>query len=122
MKRVGLRLKFAVLFIMVVTVVLGAAGLWSALSQQKQAEKEMLEKAQVLAQDADAEQLERIQLLLKQPYFAKVALQFNPGQEPKELYIGTAGISDESYRRLVVDWRSPVAEVYYNQDLSLIHI
>ena len=69
-----------------------------------------------LAQDADAEQLERIQLLLKQPYFAKVALQFKPGQKPKELYIGTAGISDESYRRLVVDWRSPVAEVYYNQD------
>ena len=65
-----------------------------------------------LAQDADAEQLERIQLLLKQPYFAKVALQFKPGQEPKELYLGTAGISDESYRRLVVDWRSPVAEVY----------
>ena len=54
MKRVGLRLKFAVLFIMVVTVVLGAAGLWSALSQQKQAEKEMLEKAQVLAQEMDA--------------------------------------------------------------------
>ena len=40
MKR-GLRLKFAVLFILVVTVALGAAGLWSALSQQKQAEKEM---------------------------------------------------------------------------------
>ena len=37
-----------------------------------------------LAQDADAEQLERIQLLLKQPYFAKVALQFKPGQEPKD--------------------------------------
>ena len=47
---------------------------------------------------------------------AKVALQFKPGQEPKELYIGTAGISDENYRRLVVDWRSPVAETYYNQD------
>ena len=54
MKRVGLRLKFAVLFILVVTVALGAAGLWSALSQQKQAEKEMLEKAQVLAQEMDA--------------------------------------------------------------------
>lgn len=68
-----------------------------------------------LAQDADAEQLANIQLLLRQPYFAKVALQFKAGQEPKELYIGTAGISDESYRRLIVDWRSPVAEVYYNQ-------
>ena len=69
-----------------------------------------------LAQDADAAELAKVELLLKQPYFAKVALQFKPGQEPKELYIGTAGISDENYRRLVVDWRSPVAETYYNQD------
>lgn len=69
-----------------------------------------------LAQDADAEKLTSIQLLLKQPYFAKVVLQFKPDQEPKELYLGNAGVSDESYRRLVVDWRSPVAETYYNQD------
>ncbi|PNV65796.1 DNA helicase [Rubneribacter badeniensis] len=69
-----------------------------------------------LAQDADAERLANVELLLKQPYFAKVALQFKPGQKPKELYIGTAGIADEAYHRLVVDWRSPVAEVYYNQD------
>ncbi len=69
-----------------------------------------------MAQSVDAEKLKSIQVLLKQPYFAKVVLQMKPGQPPKELYIGTAGISDESYRRLVVDWRSPVAEVYYNQD------
>lgn len=67
-------------------------------------------------QEANAEQLAKIQLLLKQPYFAKVVLQFKPDQEPKELYIGNAGMSDENYKRLVVDWRSPVAEVYYNQD------
>ncbi len=71
-----------------------------------------------LAQDADAEQLAKIRLLLEQPYFAKVVLRFKPGQDPKELYIGTAGVSDASCRRLVVDWRSPVAEVYYNQDLG----
>lgn len=57
-----------------------------------------------------------VSLLLNQPYFAKIALQFKPGAEPKELYIGVVGISDDSYRRMVVDWRSPVAEVYYNQD------
>ena len=71
-----------------------------------------------LAQNADAEQLAKIRLLLEQPYFAKVVLRFKPGQDPKELYIGTAGVSDASCRRLVVDWRSPVAEVYYNQDLG----
>lgn len=69
-----------------------------------------------LAQDADTEQLGKIKLLMKQPYFAKIVLRFKPDEDPKELYIGAAGISDESYRRLIVDWRSPVAEVYYNQD------
>ncbi len=69
-----------------------------------------------LSQDRDAEQLAKVRLLLEEPYFAKIALQFKEGQDPKELYIGTAGVSDESCRRLVVDWRSPVAEVYYNQD------
>lgn len=69
-----------------------------------------------ITQSVDAEKLSSIQVLLKQPYFAKIVLQFKPTDEPKELYIGTAGMSDESYRRMVVDWRSAVAEVYYNQD------
>lgn len=69
-----------------------------------------------LTHDTRAEELNKVGLLLKQPYFAKVVLQFKPGDAPKELYIGNAGIADESYRRIVVDWRSPVAEVYYNQD------
>ena len=69
-----------------------------------------------IAQSVDAEKLANIHQLYKQPYFAKVVLQFKANEEPKELYIGTAGVSDESYQRMVVDWRSPVSEVYYNQD------
>lgn len=69
-----------------------------------------------IADDISVKRLSDITLLLKQPYFAKVALRFKEGEDPKELYIGNAGISDESCRRMVVDWRSPVAEVYYNQD------
>lgn len=65
-------------------------------------------------QDADSETLARVRLLKPQPYFAKIVLQFKKGADPKEIYIGNAGFSDDSYRRLVVDWRSPVAEVYYN--------
>lgn len=68
-----------------------------------------------LAADANARKLSDVELLLGQPYFAKISLRFKPEDAPKDLYIGTAGISDESCRRLVVDWRSPVAEVYYNQ-------
>ncbi|WP_255467415.1 HelD family protein [Raoultibacter phocaeensis] len=71
-----------------------------------------------IAHDLHAEKLARIEVLLRQPYFAKVSLQFKQGEKAKDLYIGSAGVSDESYRRLVVDWRSPVAEVYYNQDMG----
>lgn len=66
-------------------------------------------------QRANAEKLTAVRVLKPQPYFAKVVLQYRPGAAPKELYIGNAGLSDDNYRRLIVDWRSPVAEVYYNQ-------
>ncbi len=71
-----------------------------------------------LTEDINVRRLADARLLLTQPYFAKVVLQFKEGESPKEIYIGAAGASDEHYRRLVVDWRSPVAETYYNQDLG----
>ena len=43
----------------------------------------------------------QVEVLLREPYFAKIALQFKEGAPAKELYIGSAGISDENYRRLV---------------------
>ncbi len=66
--------------------------------------------------DVTTERLHRAQLLLKQPYFAKVSLQFKPGSQPKDIYIGNAGMTDDDYRHFIVDWRSPIAEVYYNQE------
>ncbi len=69
-----------------------------------------------IAADVTTERLHRAQLLLKQPYFAKVTLQFKPGSEPKDIYIGNVGMTDDGYRHFIVDWRSPIAEVYYNQD------
>lgn len=69
-----------------------------------------------IAADVTTERLHRAQLLLKQPYFAKVTLQFKPGSEPKDVYIGNVGMTDDDCRHFIIDWRSPIAEVYYNQD------
>ena len=57
-------------------------------------------------------------LLLRQPYFAKVTLEMRPGRPPRDVYIGAAGMTDEHKRPLIVDWRSPVAETYYNQEMG----
>ena len=69
-----------------------------------------------IEQDAAKEKLARVKRLLKAPYFARVKLQFDPEEEPEDYYIGSAGVSENAYEHLVIDWRSPIAETYYNQD------
>ena len=44
-----------------------------------------------------------------------MTLKFASSGQVKELYIGSRGIVDDDRRRFIIDWRSPVAEVYYNQ-------
>ena len=68
--------------------------------------------------DFSVDKLRRVMLLLMQPYFAKVTLEMRPGRPPRDVYIGAAGMTDERSRPLVVDWRSPVAETYYNQEMG----
>ena len=68
--------------------------------------------------DFNVDKLRRVMLLLMQPYFAKVTLEMRPGRPPRDVYIGAAGMTDERSRPLVVDWRSPVAETYYNQEMG----
>lgn len=69
-----------------------------------------------IERDLAAEKLGRVKRLLKAPYFAKVRLRYDPEEEPEEYYIGSAGISENALEPLVIDWRSPVAETYYNQE------
>lgn len=68
-----------------------------------------------LAIDTDARKLADLRRLLSKPYFAKVTLQFPGRPKPRDIYLGSVGAADEMHRQIVVDWRSPVAETYYNQ-------
>ena len=60
--------------------------------------------------------LETVNKLLELPYFAKIELVFEGESVPESYYIGRAAISENGYDQMVVDWRSPIAEVYYNQE------
>ena len=66
--------------------------------------------------DFSVDKLRRTLLLLRQPYFAKVRLRMSPDRPARDVYIGAAGMTDEHSRPLIVDWRNPVAETYYNQE------
>ena len=68
--------------------------------------------------DFNVDKLRRVLLLLMQPYFAKVRLQLRPNRPAQDVYIGAAGVTDQNRRPLIVDWRSPIAETYYNQEMG----
>ncbi|MBS5451525.1 MAG: UvrD-helicase domain-containing protein [Coriobacteriia bacterium] len=65
--------------------------------------------------DMAEENLARTRQLIHHAYFAKVRLKFAHRDEPRDIYLGSTGMTDADHRQLVVDWRSPVAETYYNQ-------
>lgn len=59
-------------------------------------------------------QLAKIERLLKSPYFGKVVLDFLDNEPKESFYIGTANFTDDADENLVYDWRSPIAELFYN--------
>ncbi len=67
------------------------------------------------------DRLRTVNRLLKAPYFARITLQFDPSEEPESYYIGPAAISENKFNQLIIDWRSPIAEVYYNQENGMTH-
>ena len=69
-----------------------------------------------LSVDVNSERLAKAQLLMKKPYFAKVSLRLRPDAPARDLYLGAAGMTDETGRHFIIDWRAPVAETYYNQE------
>ncbi|ADX76994.1 UvrD-helicase domain-containing protein [Staphylococcus pseudintermedius] len=58
------------------------------------------------------EKLKLYQNLLDRPYFGKVVL------EDETLYIGTQTLMDHNYRVLVCDWRTPIASLFYENELG----
>ena len=67
--------------------------------------------------------LKNVKLLLASPYFARVTLQYEDEEDetPEDYYIGRSGVSDEHHEPIVLDWRSPIAETYYNQAIGETH-
>ena len=65
--------------------------------------------------EAGEKELARMQILEEKPYFAKINLTMDGRTNSRDLYIGSSGFQDDNKRHLIIDWRSPVAELYYNR-------
>lgn len=53
--------------------------------------------------------------LLEQPYFAKITLTFPEETDAEDFYLGSASFTNQAGDPVIYDWRSPIADVYYQQ-------
>ncbi|MBP3578544.1 MAG: AAA family ATPase, partial [Lachnospiraceae bacterium] len=54
----------------------------------------------------------------KKPYFGRIDFQDAALSEPESYYVGRVGISPDGVEQLVIDWRAPMASVYYENALG----
>lgn len=54
---------------------------------------------------------------LDKPYFARIDFKEDNNLK-KEYYIGKYNISDDKFNPIVIDWRAPIANLYYDSELG----
>ena len=62
--------------------------------------------------------LKRNQRATKKPYFGRIDFLDETLQKEEALYIGRGGIAKDTTHQVVVDWRAPVANAYYENGLG----
>ncbi len=56
----------------------------------------------------------RYERMLDSPYFGRVDFQREGEEGARAHYIGLSNLTDEAYKPLVIDWRAPVASLFYD--------
>ncbi|XJS09774.1 UvrD-helicase domain-containing protein [Aerococcaceae bacterium WGS1372] len=62
--------------------------------------------------------LDNVSRSLESPYFGKVIVDFLDGEPKESFYIGINSYTNQEEKKLVYDWRSPIAELFYNNELG----
>lgn len=68
--------------------------------------------------DKTSKKIRTLNNSISTPYFGRMDFKSVDDVNYKKYYIGRAGISSENGELLVIDWRSPVSSMYYNNSIG----
>ena len=52
------------------------------------------------------------------PYFARIDFKRDEENKVEQLYIGKVGVMDEDNKIITIDWRAPIASMYYDSNIG----
>ncbi|HHW69069.1 MAG TPA: AAA family ATPase [Tenericutes bacterium] len=67
--------------------------------------------------DINEKKLEVLNKTKEKPYFARIDFKAN-NENINKLYIGKVGVSDPDEKIITIDWRTPVATLYYDSNIG----
>ncbi len=98
------------------------AYLWESRSDMDHAEKVSARQAAlqtIRSGEAVLASRDRVEKLLRSPYFGRVDFRRDDAQEALPVYVGVHAFTDDAENRnLVFDWRAPVSTVFYDYELG----
>ena len=77
----------------------------------------MLRNTQIIYEETKKDR-ERCERARKKPYFGRIDFYDEDLKKDEACYIGRVGISENITDKVVIDWRAPVASVYYENALG----
>lgn len=84
------------------------------MADTRQHEAELLLRYQTFASQEKRQRV--LKLMGENPYFARI--DFKEDQEAETLYLGIASLRDTQEETVVIDWRAPIANLYYEGTLG----
>lgn len=65
-----------------------------------------------------ATEIYELELILQEPYFAKFQFENSNTNSTETIYIGKRNVTDEKFKLLAQDWRSPICSMYYDYNIG----
>ena len=65
-----------------------------------------------------AKQMFKMEKAVKSPYFGRMDFKSQYDRDYNKLYIGRIGLTDETGKTIIIDWRTPVASMFYNNSIG----
>ncbi|MGM9902554.1 MAG: RNA polymerase recycling motor HelD [Enterococcus sp.] len=87
---------------------------YESVVEYRQHEQELLLKYHTL--ESQQKRLQTLDVMKENPYFARI--DFKEEAQKETLYLGIASLRDLSEETIVIDWRAPIANLYYEGEIG----
>ncbi|MGL5414668.1 MAG: HelD family protein [Clostridium sp.] len=94
--------------------------LWDSIKELDEIEVQHFNQSLAMQEKLYVKNREKIKILRNQlsaPYFSRIDFK-EEGENPESIYIGVSSVMEDDFDFLVLDWRSPISNMFYDFEMG----